>query len=348
MVLKQNGILSLESKILKKIEKNECQIKVGYVGICSTDINRAFCNGAYNYPLIMGHEISGRIVSVGSAVNSFKIGQKVAVFPLLPCNECESCFNYEYAQCTNYSYYGSRKDGGYCEYMNVNEWNLLSIPDEVDLKDAALIEPLAVVVHALRKCGFLDRPNITSSILIFGGGFLGQLAVKLLKHLNPNSNITVCDRNEEKLEVIKSSNQNVECVNQADIKDKKYNSRYEYVIECAGKSESFIRSIILVKHGGTLIWMGNIDENLLLEKDMVSSILRKEIKIFGTWNSNYKHPKFDDWEYSIKLILKGFYPSELLTSCVNIENLPIVLNKMFDHKSKAIKFNFTKYMFAND
>ena len=88
--------------------ENETLIKIMAAGICGSDISRVFDKGAYHYPIILGHEFAG--------VDE-KTGRKAVIFPLLPCMKCAMCSIGEYVCCENYDYYGSRRDGGFAEYL---------------------------------------------------------------------------------------------------------------------------------------------------------------------------------------------------------------------------------------
>ena len=87
-------------------------VQVAYAGICNSDIQRSFGGGAYHYPLIMGHEFSGA-VKESFAGSRFSAGDRVVVYPLLPCHTCEACQTGDYAQCLDYDYFGSRRPGGF-------------------------------------------------------------------------------------------------------------------------------------------------------------------------------------------------------------------------------------------
>ena len=96
-ILTKNKCISVKQIQEQKLGKDECKIKIEFCGICSSDINRSYGNGAYFYPLIMGHEVSGKIVEAGDyCKNKFKIGDRVSIFPLLPCFKCEGCLSKEY------------------------------------------------------------------------------------------------------------------------------------------------------------------------------------------------------------------------------------------------------------
>lgn len=341
---KKLEFLNVEKPI---IQPDECLLAIKYAGICSSDIYRAFDNGAYFYPLIMGHEFSGEIISIGSSVTNFKIGDKVVVFPLKPCFECESCQNKLYAQCVKYDYYGSRCNGAFSEFLNVKSWNLLKIPDGVSLIDACLLEPLAVVLHGIKKLGLNGFENENKSIMLIGTGFLGFMLVDLISKIYPKFKIDVIDRNEFKLNLLtKNTNQRFSLKNDQDwiefIKEKK--SFYNFVIELSGYSKNFERSIELTKQGGKTLWLSNITADLTLSKANVSSVLRKEINIIGSWNSNYKSNEQNDWDECVKLLETGYKPSNLISKCINLEELPTTIQQMYSHKEDNKKIEYIKYV----
>ena len=84
-----NGEFSLVNKETPSIKADQCLIRVSVCGVCSTDIYRSHDNGAYFYPLVMGHEIAGKIEAVGDDIRGFALGDEVGVFPLIPCFSCE-------------------------------------------------------------------------------------------------------------------------------------------------------------------------------------------------------------------------------------------------------------------
>ena len=309
-VLTANGCLDVKDVPLADIQPDECRVKIAYTGVCSSDIFRGYEKGAYHYPLVMGHELAGEVEAAGSVVTTFKKGDKVAVFPLRPCFHCEPCERHDYAQCLDYGYYGSRCDGGFCEFLNVKEWNLLRVPSGVSLRDAALTEPMSVVVHALRRAEITKEfEHRRGSLAVIGSGFLGLLALQIVKSLYPSLTPTLFDRNAFKLDI--ASEHGAAAVL---LKDKAGwdayladpQRRFDVVIEASGAPENFVRSLQMLKQGGAVVWMGNITDDLTLPKNIVSSILRKEIRMIGTWNSSYKSPKNDAYPH-IALSYNNFF-----------------------------------------
>lgn len=348
-VLKKNSEIIVVEKKIPDVKTDECLIKVNSCGICSSDIYRSHDNGAYFYPLTMGHEFSGKIIKVGGENSEFKINDKVTVFPLIPCFSCESCSKKEFTTCDSYKYYGSRNDGGFAEYIAIKNWNLIKT-SQIDSIDASLIEPLSVVVHALKKISlFAEDAKIkkTHKVCIIGCGFLGLMMSEILIKKFQFKEVSIIDRNRFKLsKIIKDK----AVVKNHLISDKDWDSylsahknNFETVIEISGSHKNFSRSLHLSKPKGTVLWMGNIDDDLNLKKQEVSMILRKELKIIGSWNSNYKSDD-DDWKSSIDLIEKKIVsPSRFITKKINLSEFPEYMEKLFNHKMQKKRHNYIKY-----
>ena len=350
--LEANKHLKISEISIPKIHPDECLINVKVCGVCSSDIYRAFENGAYFYPLIMGHEISGQIIEIGKKVKKFKVGDSVSVFPLLPCFSCSSCKEKKYATCYNYKYYGSRNAGGFSEYISIKEWNLIKI-DKIGYENAAFLEPLSVVIHGLKKSSLLNekQTNQKKKICVIGAGFLGLLMSEIIYNKIENSEIHVVDKNQFKLDQISFfKGVKTHCLGDSDnwkkfIDIKK--NRFDYIFELSGNEINFSRSILLSKANSEILWLGNIQNDLTLDKSIVSNILRKELKIIGSWNSQFKHHD-DDWLDAIKHIKEGFVnPSKYITKLISLEELPSVLEKMYNHKSRVKEHRYIKYCISN-
>jgi L-iditol 2-dehydrogenase len=349
LVLEKNQVLKIRDYHLKSPGANECTIKIKAVGLCSSDVARSFDNGAYFYPLVMGHEISGVVETVGAdSREQFMPGDRVTVFPILPCFKCLPCKKRQYAQCEDYSYYGSRKDGGYAHYLNVTSWNLMKIPDGVSFNDAALTEPTAVVLHALSRAKIENVQG--KKVAIIGAGFLGLLASELCTILYPNCNVTLVDRNDYKLKQARNGVDTLLLGNHESRENylKEEHSKFDYILEAAGVPSTFTFSLKLVANGGTVIWMGNISDDLKLDKQIVSNILRKEINLFGTWNSEYKTNEDCDWQKTLKLMKNGLCPSNYVDHFIGISEVGETLQNINLHKKRLKKIDLTKALVLPD
>ena len=347
-VLTENAAIEVQDRPYLAPAEGEVEVAISRAGICSSDIERGFNHGAYHYPLVMGHELAGVITATPVATSTFKEGDRVAIFPLLPCFDCISCRRKTYALCKNYSYYGSRRDGGFASHLNCREWNLMKLPDNVGMDDAALVEPTAVVIHALRK---LALDAFDRSVCVIGAGFLGLIAVMYMRHHFPQLDITLIDRNDDKIRagavlgadgvLLKNEDEWADFISvNAD--------SYAKVIEFVGAPETFCHSVSLCEQGGTLVWVGNIIGDLTLPKKMVSSILRKELFILGSWNSFYQGEDFCDWQETLALMAGGFQPSRLVTTRIEIYELHDTISKLYRHKARKAEFITTKVMVEID
>ena len=127
------GIQDIRLEDIKRpeIEAPEVLLKVKAAGICGSDVPRVYKNGTYTFPTIPGHEFSGVVEETGEKADMAWKGKRVGVFPLIPCRKCAPCRKQQYEMCRNYSYLGSRRDGGFAEYAAVPAANLIALPEKV-------------------------------------------------------------------------------------------------------------------------------------------------------------------------------------------------------------------------
>ena len=301
-VLNLHGIgdLRFEKKDTYALKKDYVLVKIKYCGICSSDIERVFINGTYHFPTIPGHEMSGQIVAVNDEDEKL-LGRKTAIFPLLPCFECDACSKEEYAQCSNYNYFGSRCNGGYSEYLLVPKWNLVLFDDSLDYKIAALCEPGAVAIHSVNIGEISENDNVAVS----GTGTIGMMIALVAK--GKGANVTVIGRSHESLEF--SKNMGLNTLLTSELEDKQFNKIYEVV----GNNESINQSIGLCENFGTVVLVGNPKDDVHLDKQIYWKILRKQLVLKGIWNSSYSQ-KVNDWKEILKLMSEGNIPFESLIS----------------------------------
>ncbi|WP_174733226.1 zinc-dependent alcohol dehydrogenase [Mesobacillus harenae] len=171
--------LAVKERNIPEIQAGEVLIKVAYAGICGTDM-LAFHGGMDNRvkpPVIFGHEFSGTIEQAHEGSLLLK-GDRVTVEPLITCGECHGCQTGEYNLCTSLNLIGIDSDGAMADFIKVPELNVYKLGEQMSMEAGALIEPLAVCVHLIKK------GNITTgqTVLIVGGGPIGlitALAAKL-------------------------------------------------------------------------------------------------------------------------------------------------------------------------
>ena len=166
-----HGVNDLRREDIEKpeIPSGWVLVQVKASGICSSDIPRIFTNGTYHFPTIPGHEFSGVVAAYGEGVPEERVGKRVGIFPLIPCRTCPQCRQKKYEMCEHYDYLGSRRDGGFAEYVAVPDWNLMELPENVSFREAAMLEPLSVALHAVKRSGV--KPGDTAAVI--GTGMIG-------------------------------------------------------------------------------------------------------------------------------------------------------------------------------
>lgn len=321
-------------------KENEVLLKVMACGICSSDIDRVFKTGTYHFPTVPGHEFAGQIVELGEGVDPSLLGKRAAVFPLLPCFECPSCKEEKYACCSNYNYFGSRCDGAFAEYLAVPVWNLVCFPDSVPYTSAALCEPTAVALHAVKEADI--HPGDT--VVIVGSGTIGLLAA-LWARVKKAGQVVIVGRTEEKLKAAKALGFDhvVASANEDPVQtvaELTGGAMADAVLELVGTSQAISTSICCCKKGGTVVLTGNPASDITLERNVYWKILRNELKLRGTWNSMYGS-QINDWKDALVQIADTSFPVEkLITHRFPLSEHEKAFSVLRDRKECAVKVMF--------
>lgn len=330
-VLDGIGQLVYRDVPIPRLHADEVLVEVVNAGICGSDVPRIFKTGTYHFPTIPGHEFAGIVREVSDEKYRSLIGKRVGVFPLIPCMQCEQCGNKSYEMCQSYNYLGSRTDGGFAEYVAVPVWNLIEIPTDVSYEDAAMLEPSCVALHAVRQ---VDLTGVTSAA-IYGCGTIGILIIQWLAAMGINNLYAVGTRQEQQdllSEYTGCIFGNCREVNPIDFIMKQTGGKgADVVFECVGAKESIINAIDSAKAGGQIVFVGNPEGDIMLDKQIYWKILRHQLTIHGTWNSSFRKEEDDDWNIAVKAIQDGkIRPSGQITQRFTFDMLQDGLKIMKD------------------
>ena len=152
---------------------DEVQVAVAYTGICGTDltISKGAMDGRIKSPWPIGHEMSGTIALIGAEVHGWQVGDKVTVMPLDWCGHCPACEAGNTHICHKLNFVGIDSPGSLQGRWNVKASWLVRLPDDLDLRAAALVEPVAVAVHDVKRAGV----KMGDRVAVIGGGPIGLL-----------------------------------------------------------------------------------------------------------------------------------------------------------------------------
>ena len=244
-------------------------VDLSHCGICGSDMHAWHGHDARRVPpLILGHE------AVGVAQSGKFAGKRVALNPLMTCGVCKFCTSGNEHLCPKRELIGMRVPGAFAESVAIHENNLFEIPDTLSFDEAALAEPLAVAVHAV-KLGQARLPDTSAKVLIQGGGAIGLLCALVLDHYG-YGHIEIAETNPLRRNMLGE-------VTPASPFDPINNApayEFDLVFDCVGSGVTRNYASALVKPGGTIIHIGLQDNEPGFDTRRVTL---QEISFIGTY-----------------------------------------------------------------
>jgi threonine dehydrogenase-like Zn-dependent dehydrogenase len=264
----------------------DVRVRVAYCGVCGSDIPRIVKDGAHFYPIVIGHEFSGEIDAVGEGVDKGLIGRPVACVPLIPNFAHPQSVLGNYSLGKGYDFIGSRRQGGFAEYVTMPAGNAFPVPDRLDRLAAAFMEPLTVGLHAVNIMDY--RPG--RRVAVVGAGGIGLLLLQNLRRLGAGS-LTVFDVDPPRLETALALGADAV----RDSRTAELEPEFDYVFETAGAPSAEILSLKIAGPKARVMFVGTPHVPLTLQPAEFELLNRKELVVQGSW-MNYSAP-FPGWEW---------------------------------------------------
>ena len=305
------------------INNDEVKIKVIYGGICGSDVSVFKGKLPHaEYPVVPGHEILGKVVEAGTDTN-IHVGQRVVVQPNSYCGRCEFCQNGKTNICPEKKSLGINEDGGFAEEFIVASKYVIPVPEQLPNERAILVEPLAVIVHALKKV----RIDADTSVAIIGCGTEGMLAVALASYFG--GKITAIDINPEKLSKVQEHYPDIVTKHPDEVTE----NQFDVVVEVAGVRASFEQCIEIVKPGGSVVAVGFP----AVAEIPVVKMVRKELSIFGSIIYNVP----DDFLASMEYLLdENFFVEPIISEILPVAEFEKAYEKAVSGKYRKIVLKF--------
>ena len=333
LVLHSIGDLRLQQIHVPNLSEGQVRVRIGFCGVCGSDIPRIFAKGTYSFPTVCGHEFAGIVDACGAGVENFAPGDAVVVFPLLWCGKCAACEQAKYVQCHDYGYLGSRSNGAFAEFVVAPKENLIPVPEGVTLEEAAMTEPAAVALHALRR---VQNSIVGKTVAIFGAGPIGLMAAQWARIMGALE-VLLFDIVAEKLELAKrlgfESVFNSAVEDAVTVANAQTDGKGAHVcIESAGVPQTYLNALGSVGRGGSVVLLGNPVADVTLPATLISQLMRREVSLLGTWNSDYSIAGNDDeWRTVLQAIASGTLTlSPLITHKVPLTDSREMLHMMKD------------------
>ena len=289
------------------IRDDEILMQTKRIGVCGSDIHVFHGKHPYtSYPVVQGHEVAGVVAEVGKAVEGISVGDKVTFTPQVVCGECYPCRNGMYHVCERLKVMGFQTNGAAQEYFVLPKWNVFKLPDDISLDHAAMIEPVSVGVHALRRGGDVAGKKV----LVLGAGTIGNLVAQVARAFGAAA-VMIADISDYKLrkaidcEVDFVINPAHEDLNSALLRDFGPN-RADLILECVGVQATATQAVECARKGSNVVIVGVFGEKPVVNLGFVQD---RELNLTGT--AMYQKA---DYEGAIELVTSGkIHLDELLT-----------------------------------
>ena len=235
-------------------KSGEVLIRIMKIGVCGSDIHVWHGKHPFtSYPVTQGHEVSGEIAALGAGVENLEVGQKVTIQPQVVCGKCYPCRHGKYNLCETLKVMGFQTTGVASEYFAVDAAKVTPLPQEMSFDEGAMIEPLAVAVHAVRKFGDMRGMRVA----VLGAGPIGILVAQAAKGMGAES-VLITDISDLRLEKARQCGVDF-CVNtcEADFGEALVSSfgpdKADVIYDCAGNNVTMGQAIRCARKGSTII-----------------------------------------------------------------------------------------------
>jgi L-iditol 2-dehydrogenase len=316
--------LQIEERPVPSPGANQVLVEVAAVGVCGSDVHY-YRHGrigdfVVDAPMILGHELSGRIAAVGEGVDTGRVGQRVAVEPQHPCRRCPQCTAGRYNLCPHMKFYATPPvDGAFCRYVTIDAEMAHPVPDSMSDEAAALLEPLSVAITTMRKAQIVPG----SSVLIAGAGPIGVICAQAARAFGA-ARIVVSDpvasRRERALrfgatEVFDPTTDDVAALN----------PQVDAFVDASGAAPAVVSGIKAVGPAGRVVLVGMGADDYALP---IGYIQNMEIIVTGVFRYT------DTWPAAIHLVSSGAVDLDtLVTGRYDLEHVGEALDSDSDPAS---------------
>ncbi len=317
-------------------------VRVEAAGICGSDIPRIYKNGAHKMPVIPGHEFSGVVDGIGKEVSPYWMKRRVGIYPLIPCHECEACKRGMFELCRDYDYIGSRRDGAFAECVNVPMENLIELPEEVSFEEAAMLEPMAVAVNAVKRGTDGFRVNKEAKVVVCGLGTIGLFVAMFLVEAGYKNIYGIGNKEGQKKRLMSLGIEADHYLEYREGVADEVSGSAAY-FECVGRNGTMTLGIDTAGASGRVVLVGNPYSGMELDRDTYWKILRNELTVSGVWNSRFNGNLDDDWHYVLdRLKDHKINPSEFITHRLKMPELDKGFKVMRDKTEDYCKIMMAK------
>ncbi len=290
----------------RALAPDEVRVAVAFGGICGSDMHYYHRGGVGDFlvrePMTLGHEVSGVVAEVGSAVTGLEPGMKAALDPARPCLTCRSCREGRANLCSNMFFLGSagrfpHVQGGFSQHLVLRQDQVIPVPADTDLLRLSVAEPLSVALHAVNRAG----PLMGRRAIVTGSGPIGLLTALAARHAGAVE-VVCTDIEDAPLAVARermgaSATLNIAAdpgglgVYEAD------GGRFDVGFEASGSADALGSLFRVVRRGGRIVQVGMLPPGTAPVP--VNQLQAREIELVGAFRAN------DEFGLAVELIVSG-------------------------------------------
>ena len=252
--------IQFQTVALQEIQPGQVLLKIIKIGVCGSDIHVFHGKHPYvTYPLTQGHEVSAQVITVGKGVRNLHAGQKVTVEPQAYCGACHPCQHGKYNLCENLKVMGFQTIGTASDYFIADATKVTALHEAMSYDEGAMIEPLAVTVHACKRVSDLEGKKV----LVLGAGPIGNLLCQSLKAFGAKE-VMVTDISDFRLDFAKKLGvSHTINTSEIDLSEALVNAfgedKADYIFDCAGNDITINQAIHNARKGSKIVLVAVFD-----------------------------------------------------------------------------------------
>jgi 2-desacetyl-2-hydroxyethyl bacteriochlorophyllide A dehydrogenase len=329
------GVVEFREHTLPPVGEQSVLIQLKAAAICGSDLHiYKGRHPAAGLPVSIGHEAAGQVVAVGRGVSKHRVGDRVTIEPVISCGKCEFCQRGQYHLCVDISFQYRRGQGAFTPYFVADEDRVFKLPENLTYEEGALVEPLSVALHAVRKSGI----KFGQTSAVFGAGAIGLLVAMLARRAS-GSTVFISDINkfrlEKALEFGATDTLNSLATDPVEtILERTKGMGVDKTFEAVGSESTLLQTLKVLKKGGNATLLGIFENPEVMIPANI--FVQREISLAGSQGYCW------DFQDSLTLLENGILDlKRLITHRLPIENLQEGFEILTDSKINSIKVMIT-------
>jgi L-iditol 2-dehydrogenase len=338
LLLSQYNHLEITDCPVPKPAANEILVRVAACGICGSDVHGYDgSSGRRIPPIVMGHEAAGTVAGLGSSVTNFSLNDRVTFDSTISCGACAYCRRGQVNLCDHREVLGVscgdyRRHGAFAEYVTVPAHIVYRLPDTISFAEAALLEAVAVAVHAVSLAEIVPG----SISLVIGAGTIGLLCLQALRAAGC-PRVCIADIDQSRLATARTlgatSTLTAGAELQEQLKQLTNGQGVDLAVEAVGLRQTVATAIDAVRKGGTVVLVGNVSPEAALP---LQKVVTRQIRLQGSCASAGEYPR------AIELMSSGaIHVKPLITAIAPLEDGPGWFKRLHAHEPGLTKVVLT-------